>query len=485
LIKELFDRAVDPDRALMRLMASMIDAAAVRHALDLGAAHYQPGEPLKLLLAGYCGTRNTGADVRVEEMIRQLRTILVDEQVELSVLTIDPARSAGYFRTVKQVRLPSVFPKFLYDECAKHHGVVACEGSMFKSKFANALSVMMAGALGLAGVEGKLSVGYGAEAGDMVAELRAFVRKHCKQSLIICRNEPSRRLLEGMGIRTRGGTDTAWTFEPAPRERGRERLRACGWDGVQKLVVVCPINPFWWPAKPDLLKAAAYGFGGQFRAERYKAVDTALYFHSWSDGAAERYETYLDALAEAAGAFAQERGAFLAVVGTEMLDRTACEDLAARLPVPAPVLVSDEIDMYELVSVLRNASLLVSSRYHAIVTSMPGGVPSIGVTMDERIHNLMHDRGHSDLLLRVDEPGLAEKLLDALRRLDRDAERIRRDVLAFVPGQIRLMGQMGMDLQDELQRVYPEFPVRNVPRSFEHFIPPLSPELQRLMGEYA
>jgi polysaccharide pyruvyl transferase WcaK-like protein len=319
----------------------------------------------------------------------------------------------------------------------------------------------------------------------MVAELRAFVRKHCKQSLIICRNEPSRSLLEGMGIRTRGGTDTAWTFEPAPRARGRERLRACGWDGVQKLVVVCPINPFWWPAKPDLLKAAAYGLGGQFRAERYKAVDTALYFHSWSDGAAERYQAYLDALAEAAGTFAQERGAFLAVVGTEMLDRAACEDLAARLPVPAPVLVSDEIDMYELVSVLRNASLLVSSRYHAIVTSMPGGVPSIGVTMDERIHNLMHDRGHPDLLLRVDEPGLAEKLVDALRRLDRDAERIRRDVLAFVPGQIRLMGQMGMDLQDELQRVYPQFPVRKVPRSFEHFIPPLSSELQRLMGEYA
>jgi polysaccharide pyruvyl transferase WcaK-like protein len=147
--------------------------------------------------------------------------------------------------------------------------------------------------------------------------------------------------------------------------------------------------------------------------------------------------------------------------------------------------VSDEIDMYELVSVLRNASLMVSSRYHAIVTSMPAGVPSIGVTMDERIHNLMHDRGHADLLLRVDEPDLAEKLLGALRRLDRDAERIRRDVLAFVPGQIRMMGQMGMDLQDELQRVHPQFPVRNVPRTFEHFIPPLSSDLQRLMGEYA
>jgi hypothetical protein len=44
---------------------------------------------------------------------------------------------------------------------------------------------------------------------------------------------------------------------------------------------------------------------------------------------------------------------------------------------------------------------------------------------------------------------------------------------------------MGMEFQDELQRVYPEFPVRDVPRTFEHFIPRLSPELQCLMGEYA
>jgi polysaccharide pyruvyl transferase WcaK-like protein len=190
-------------------------------------------------------------------------------------------------------------------------------------------------------------------------------------------------------------------------------------------------------------------------------------------------------MAEAANVFAREHGAFVAVVGTEMLDRRACEDLAARLEAPAPVLASDEIDMYELVSVLRNASLMVSSRYHAIVTSMPAGVPSLGVTMDERIANLMHDRGHADLLLRVDEEGLADKLVTALRKLERDAERIRRDLFAYVPGQIRLMGQMGMDLVDEVRRVYPELPSRDVPRSFEHFIPPLSPDLQRLMGEHA
>ena len=47
-----------------------------------------------------------------------------------------------------------------------------------------------------------------------------------------------------------------------------------------------------------------------------------------------------------------------------------------------------------LVSILRACHMMASSRYHGIVTSMPGLVPSAGITMDERIRNLMRERGH-------------------------------------------------------------------------------------------
>ncbi|HEX2676098.1 MAG TPA: polysaccharide pyruvyl transferase family protein, partial [Polyangiales bacterium] len=423
-MRRLWERLTDPDRALQVAMGGLIEAAGMRYALDVGQRRYRPGEPLKLLLAGYVGTRNTGADVRVEEMIRQFRAIFGDDNLELSALTIDPALSAGYFRTVRQVHLPPVFPKFLFEECPKHDGVIACEGSMFKSKFANALSTMMAGALGMASVEGKLSVGYGAEAGAMDDSLHGFVRRQAGKSLVICRNEPSRKVLEGMGIRTKGGTDTAWTFEPAAPQATLPKLMAAGWDGRRPLVIVCPINPFYWPAKPDVVKALALRGFGQFREEHYDSI----YFHTWSEEAEDRYEAYLDGLAEAVTAFAQEQRAFVALVGMERLDRAACEALAQRLPERPPLFVSDEHDMYTLVSILRHASLLVSSRYHAIVTSMPGGVPSVGVTMDERIHNLLHDRGHADLLLRVDDDGLGHVLLRAMRGAWGDRDRVRAEI---------------------------------------------------------
>lgn len=473
--------AIEPDSVLMQVMNGCIEATAVKRALDRDQENWSPGNPLKLLLAGYVGTRNTGADVRVEEMIRQFRHIIGDEDLELTIMSVNRARTAGYFRTVRQTVIPVVFPKFLYEECPKHHGVISCEGSMFKSKFASALSTMMAGSLGMAAAENKLAVGYGAEAGAMSPALRDFVKKHCRHALIQCRNEPSREVLGRLGIRTTSGTDTAWTFEPAPLPVGAQLLRDHGWDGKKKLLVVCPINPFWWPVKPDLAKAAARQLAGQYNEEHYRS----FYFHHSSEEADLQFDTYISAIAEGVGNFVRDRDVFPIMVGMERLDRGACEAVAARLPGGAPLFISDDYDMFQLVSILRNCAYMLSSRYHAIVTSMPGLVPSAGITMDERIRNLMNDRGHPEMFMEVDDENLPEKILTVLTRLENESDQIREDIARVLPGQLALMGQMGIDFMDEVCRVNPDFPRRELPRTWQAHLPPLSASLQGLMEKYA
>jgi polysaccharide pyruvyl transferase WcaK-like protein len=475
------NEVLDPDRALQVAMDALIEAAGTRYALDRSPSTYKPGSPLKLLFAGYVGTRNTGADVRVEEMIRQFRTILGDDNLELAIMTVNEELSAGYFRTVKQIEMPTVFPKFLFDECPKHHGVIACEGSMFKSKFASALTTMMAGAIAMAAAENKISVGYGAEAGHMAPSLRRFVEKNCKNSFVLCRNEPSRRVLDELGIRNVGGTDTAWTFEPAPLSRGAQLLREAGWDGEAPVLAICPIHPFWWPVKPDLMKTAAMHLSGQFKREHYKSI----YFHNASSEVDEKFDTYCRAIANAVNAFRKEKRVFPILVGMEMLDRLACEEVESMLDGEAPLFVSDEHNMYDLVSVLRNCKLMVSSRFHAIVTSMPGLVASGGITMDERIRNLMTDRGHQDLFLEVDDPNLEERTLTMLRRLDKEQEQIRNDIARTLPTQLKLMGQMGIDMVDEVMRIYPEFPKPDLPRTWQAHLPAMGTAIRTIMEKHA
>jgi len=257
-------------------------------------------------------------------------------------------------------------------------------------------------------------------------------------------------------------------------------LREAGWDGERPVLAVCPINPFWWPVKPDVAKALAFHLGGAHADDHYKSV----YFHHRSEAAECRYERYLDALAEAVAAITAERSLFVVLVGMEQLDRRACEDLAARLPQAPPLFVSDSFDMYELVALLRSCSALLSSRFHAIVTSMPAGVPSAGVTMDERIYNLLVDRGDEDLLLRVDDDDLGERALGVVRRLLDEGEAMRMRVRAAVPEQLRRMGEMGIALCDEARRVYPDLELPDRPRTWLHHLPPLSPPLERLLEEH-
>jgi polysaccharide pyruvyl transferase WcaK-like protein len=447
----------------------------------LGAGQpWKPGEKLKLLFAGYNGTRNMGSDVRVEEMLRQIRHILGKEQVDFTAMTFNFDRSKGYFDDTAQVLLPDIFPPFLSNEVPKHHGVVACEGSMFKSKFANALTTMMIGSLGIAAAQNKLSVGYGGEAGQMDPLLAKMCGRYCKNSLVITRNEESRTVLRELGVPTELGTDTAWTFEPRAAEFGQSVLRQVGWDGTTPVLVVCPINPFEWPVKASIAKLALHSVTGAYKESHYRGP----YFHNAGPAADRAYEHYLSSIAKAVGAFRERRNVFVILAATERLDARPANRISEMLGV-VPVLTSDQYNMYELVSILRSCHMMASSRYHGIVTSMPALVPSAGITMDERIRNLMRERGHQELLMNVDDPDLEQKLLAALEILATQGERISDGIARTVVKNLKVMARMGVWFEEEVQRRYPEFPARTGEWSWEDYLPPMNASLRQLVAAYS
>lgn len=466
------------DFVLEAWVSSLIEVSKANWMLGRGQA-WKPGEKLKLFFAGYNGTRNTGSDVRVEEMQRQFRQILGADKVSFTMMTFDFERSRGYFEGAEQVRLPDIFPPFLYSEVPKHHGVVACEGSMFKSKFANALTTMMIGSLGIAAAQNKLSVGYGAEAGHMDPLLRKMCARYCQSSFVITRNEESRTLLRELGVPTELGTDTAWTFEPRPPEYGQKVLRDVGWDGSARVLVVCPINPFEWPVRPSVAKSALRGLTGAYQDIHYRGP----YFHNHGREAERAYEHYLTAIAKAVDAFRQQRRVFVVLAAMERLDARPAGRISEKLG-GVPVLTSDDYNMYELVSILRACHMMASSRYHGIVTCMPALVPSAGITMDERIRNLMVERGHQDLLMNVDDADLEPRLLAALEKLASDGESVAAGIGRTVVRNLKLMAQMGVYFEEEVQRRYPEFPTRKGEWSWEDYLPPMRENLRHLVEAY-
>jgi polysaccharide pyruvyl transferase WcaK-like protein len=466
------------DLILEGWVSALIELSKLEWMLGAGRP-WKAGEKLKLLFAGYNGTRNTGSDIRVEEILRQLRRVLGPDNVAFSVMTQDFDLTRGFFGDARQVHLPDVFPPFLHSVVRQHDGVVACEGSMFKSKFANALTTMMIGALGIASAQNKLSIGYGAEAGQMDASLQKMCRRYCSDSAVITRNIESQAVLGKLGVATELGTDTAWTFTPAPAAYGRKTLFDAGWDGKAPVLAVCPINPFWWPVKPSLAKWMAHLIGGAYKKSHYRT----MYFHRSGRDVDVAYEKYVSQMASGVENYRKQKRIFVVVIAMEMLDRDACERVAAKLG-GAPIFASDQLNMYEIVSLLRQCDRLLSSRFHAIVTSMPAGVPSAGVTMDERIHNLMRDRQHEHLLMKVDEPALSDRIVTALEALDSEADQIRDAMGSTVARNLRSMARMGRYFEEHVARQYPDFPLRQGVIGWEEYLPPLDPNLERLLEKH-
>lgn len=465
------------DDLLVRWMSGLIDDARAKHE-KRGEVLPGPTDQLRLMFAGYNGCRNTGADVRVEEMLRQIRHLYGAERIAATVFSFIPSNSREYFGNARQVPPGSLFPRFLAREVPEHHGVIACEGSTFKSQFTDLLTVLLVGAMGMASAHDLPAIAYGAEAGHMNRGPKEMTRKYCKESLIITRNDESRRVLKEIDLESELGTDTAWTFSPLGPEYARQELKKVGWRG-EKVLVVCPVNPFWWPVKVSLTKAFLSLFGF-FKKSHYGEV----FFFTWNKEVERKYAHYLDSLARAVDDFRKRTGTFVIVAASEELDNFAMRALSERLG-QVPTFSSTQYSMHQLVSIFRASDMMLSSRFHAILTSMAGGTASAGVTMDERISNLMRERGHDHLRMSVNDPDLEGKAIDALNYLHRHGDQVAEEARRVVSRNLRVMSGMGKRLVEFFGEKYPNFAPAQEFRSWEDYLPPLGPELHALLERHA
>jgi len=116
---------------------------------------------------------------------------------------------------------------------------------------------------------------------------------------------------------------------------------------------------------------------------------------------------------------------------------------------------------------------------------MPALVPSAGITMDERIRNLMKERGQEELLMNVDDADLEARLLASLETLSTEGERVAAGIGRCVVKNLKVMARMGVYFEEEVQRRYPEFPTRKGEWSWEDYLPPMSRGLHELAAAYS
>jgi polysaccharide pyruvyl transferase WcaK-like protein len=468
--------APEPEAKIRQHCWELIVAASADPVL---APAWTGTRPLHVLLVGYNGAGNLGADIRVAELIRQLRHLLRPVPVDVHLVTVGPHLPQSLFgvdgdpdRRVVEERIGDYVPLAIDRLVRQADVVLACEGSLFKSTFSETLSVTMVTALALGARRQRLAVAVGAEAGEMTADLELFVREQLAGLPILARNRRSRERLTGLGLAAEAGADTAWSARTAPVDAAEALLGELGRGSGQPVTVTCPINPFWWPAQLDLARLAAlsgpdplhYGAG---------------FFHADSPDIRARTTAYLDRIATALIRHRERTGSFLVVLGMERLDAPVVAALAGRIPPPVGVLVSGDRPPELIAALLRITDLLVSSRFHAIVLAAGAGRPAVGLSFDERIATLFNDAGARDRLLPVTAEGLDSRLDDALERAWNGRAALAGPTLALAARELKAQARQGLRLRSLLTDAYPSLADRLAPPG--NGLPPLNPETARLL----
>lgn len=432
-----------------RVLCALIYLITALSGLSGKQEKWEPGKKLKVLLVGYNGARNTGSDVRVAAIARQLKALFGAGKVQLTVMTLDAKALEGYFdEDVELLEFSSFFPLDLLRACSRHHAAILCEGSTLKSTFANALTLFMCEAAGIMAMQGKPCLAYGSEVGKMEPFLERAAARLCRDTYFITRTESSLSALKKLGLRGHVGTDAAWSYDGAVgNAEAEELLRRQGWDGVKPLLGFAVINPFCWPVRASLNK----WFKGKLTGKLEGQYDK-WYFFSDSPKRREAYEAYIQSVAAAANAFIKENDAFPVLIGMERLDEKPCKELSAQLNRASAMFLSGEYGAPVMTGILRRLDMLVTSRYHAAVLSMKGGCPIVALSMDERLDGILHELElDGRYLLHTGDEGLAEKLSSAMKSAQIERDGIREKIQAALPGYQKKLNDMGIFMREYIQ----------------------------------
>lgn len=421
---------------------------------------YKRGERLQILFLAYSGARNTGAEVRVGECIRQVNQVLGHDRVDINMTTLDLKEASEYFKgyRVNLKPLNAVFFGDVYRYALENHMIVLVEGSCWKENFATALLLYFLYGAGLAARLNKPCFSYAVDAGEMNI-LNNWLSYYLSRDMtrIITRSEDSKHVLERIGLRVSSvRVDTAWSQEAAPLEWALELLEERGWDGRSPVVGLAMQNFHRWPVVPDLARYLKSLLTGD-RRNQYKLV----YFYDYSAEDEAAYQKWASMLARVMDTIAERHRAQPVLIAMEALDDDSCRDVEALMRHRPIVLSCKEFVGTQMAALLRTLSLLITTRYHAMVLSMPGKVPFIGLSRDERIRGVMKEIGlYDDYYLDYRSDGLEQALLSRAERILSDATesaRLRRIITEHLPYYYAQMAMLGLDIRRLVREAFPDF----------------------------
>lgn len=339
----------------------------------------------KVLLVGYNGANNAGAEALLLSDIADVRAVLGDDAL-ITVPTLDEANLRRYVHEAANLRIvpiPSVFPLALRNLVAEHDLIMLVEGHCYMDSSTSVLLWAYLWATHCAHTMGKPCLAYSVDAGQLAGINASLVRREAsKTDLIIARSQGAADRLRALGVTApiQVTADNALNFETDKADEGWvEREWSAARAGLVGLAVV---NYHLWP-----VVMRPWGK----REDCYKWP----YYYSTSPERRHAAEQLADAYAALGDCLAREHDKSVALICMEELDEPFAHKIHDRMihAGRARVFSAREHNASQMTTLLRSLELLVTSRYHGCILSLAAQVPQLGVGHDLRLKTIYDELG--------------------------------------------------------------------------------------------
>jgi polysaccharide pyruvyl transferase WcaK-like protein len=374
---------------------------------------------LQVLLIGYNGANNTGAEALLLADIEDVRAVLGPQAV-ITIPSINPPNLRRYINETPNLRiapLPTIFFSALRRLVHENDLIMLVEGSTYMDTWTSAMLWAYLWTTRCACDMGKPCLAYAVDAGEIKSAFnRRLMRSEAsKTSLIIARAAAAAERLRSFGVTAplEVTADNAFNFRPDLADAG---LLSRAWPEAGESVVGMALVDFYlWPVimKPWGPKEDCYKWPYYFTRspERTRATE---------------------ALARSYAALADDmiarHGTSVALIGMEALDEALLRKVHGYMAHPdrARIFCSREYNASQMVSILRSLELLLTSRYHACVLSLAAQVPQIAVGHDLRLKTIYQELGlFEDFFVEPNAHDLCESLQPRVERLLEDPSCVR------------------------------------------------------------
>lgn len=413
---------------------------------------WKKGEPIQCLVVGYGGANNTGAEARTDEAIKQM--LAADDRLHITITALDRERMLRYTKEHDRLKVCQIHVTFVFSIlrlALKSDMLVLIEGSCFKENFSQALFWFFMYSADLAQRFGLPTVTYAVDAGRLRTTNKIWGKNVAERiDLLMTRTAAAKGILtDDLGVRNEVvvTTDTAFTIEPETASWACKELERHGCDSAKPTIGIAFEELYWWPVMPSFWRYLT----GQ-KEDQYKSI----YYHTWPDNGRERSKKMKETVASFAGWVAEEFDVNIVFFAMERLDAGPCRDVMGILGGSSALFDSDHYNARQMTALLRELTMLVTCRYHALVLSMGGGVPVIGLAHDERIATMMDELGlKKKYFVNYKEDAIEEKLKNMSSELMNERMEINKRILESIPIYLSRMSENEKHFTQLLNEKFP------------------------------